>query len=115
MGEHDCETIARAHLVSLRWASGPSSLRSEPPRYRLRRIALRATGRGQAFSRLFVVHRTTFAEGDARGGSERSDEGDERPPLDGAKSAIARWPRIVTADLARRRDVSACAARVTPR
>src|SRR5438445_6969777 len=73
MGEHDCETIARAHLVSLRWASGPSSLRSEPPRYRLRRIALRATGRGQAFSRLFVVHRTTFAEGDARGGSERSD------------------------------------------
>src|SRR5437899_8289951 len=73
MGEHDCETIARAHLVSLRWASGPSSLRAEPPRHRLRRIALRATGRGQAFSRLFVVHRTTFAEGDARGGSERSD------------------------------------------
>src|SRR3989442_1605698 len=43
MGEHDCETIARAHLVSLKWAFGPSSLRAEPPRHRLRRIALRAT------------------------------------------------------------------------
>src|SRR2546425_608434 len=95
MGEHDCETIARAHLVSLRWASGPSSLRAEPPRYRLRRIALRATGRGQAFSRLFVVHRTTFAEGDARGGSERSDEGDERPHLTELNPSVIRrlWRR----------------------
>src|SRR5207245_1769972 len=100
MGEHDCETIARAHLVSLRWASGPSSLRAEPPRHRLRRIALRATGhRLRHFSVVSscIARRSPKAMPGRLGAKRRG--GREAPHLTGTISASARWLRIVLADL----------------
>src|SRR5437899_9218785 len=104
--------LAHAHLVSVKWAFGPSSLslRASPSSPSANR-ASRDGQRSGIFSGIFVVHRTTFAEGDARGGSARSDEGDERPHLTGTKSASAIWPRIVLADFSAARDAPSVGAR----
>jgi hypothetical protein len=72
MGEHDCDTPRDAHLVFGQVGLRPLvAIAPSLPviAYGESRFARRAEARD--FLGCFVVHRTTFAEGDARGGEER--------------------------------------------
>ena len=97
MVAHDCDTPRDAHLVFGQVGLRPLvAIAPSLPviAYGESRSARRAEARH--FLRCFVVLCTTFAEGEARGGSSRSDEGDGSPHLTGTKSASANGRELCT-------------------